>query len=158
MKPRIAPAYLETLFESGTHDALVELSTLLACSYAYKREETDCGLGSELFVLGEALLWLAQSARSGMGTYLESTSPDRQDSMLRTLEMHAPAEMAAAYSHAVGLWRKSGPLSEVDDWILDYEPRAYAWLTEHVRLHRAQIGRLVLMSEQPFAREQPNDA
>jgi hypothetical protein len=69
MKPRYSAAYLEGLFLSDEYQDMVQIWSLLCATERFSHSEVDYGLPELLFVFGEALLWHAQSWRSGAITY-----------------------------------------------------------------------------------------
>jgi hypothetical protein len=144
MKPRLSPSYLGNLFSSASYDALTELLALLEGCDAYDRERPDYGLSVSLFVFAESLLWFAQSTRSGMATYFEVASPERQELMAKALLEFAPPDFAATYSTGRICWMDPNSIAALDSWAEQNDDRNNDWLAALLQRDRKAFEAAVL--------------
>jgi hypothetical protein len=137
------PAYLDRLISSDGFEDLVQVSALLCATDRFSPDESDYGLPEPLFVFVEALLWFAQSSRSGAWTYYEATPTTRQEAMFRALEAIADRTLAHRYAEGMKSWRYAGAMRTLDDWIRNHDDEATTWLCGLVRSNRATIKELL---------------
>ncbi len=86
----------------------------------------------------EGLVWFAQSCHSGVRTYIEATSPDRQQAMYDALVKCGPKDFAERYQIGMQHWRDSDDIVQLDFWMKSNDDRASEWMRAVLRDHRAE--------------------
>jgi hypothetical protein len=141
---KVAPAYLDRIFDTADHDGLAWLSSMICASDAFGLKHPTYGLSTPLFLLVEGLLWSAQGARSGVRTYFEATPVERQRAMLGALEHQAaPEEVLDNYRFGMEVWRDPLRTADLDRWIDGNDETVARYLWALVRSHRPEIEALV---------------
>ena len=139
MKPQFTSAYLDSLFEPGNYENLIQITSLLTGSSAFDSSKSDFGLGDDLFALVESLGWFAQSVRSGSWTYFETTPSSRQARMLDVLRISGPPGFTAKYEYGMTHWRDAERLNDLDLWIDGADGANNNWLWALAALRRREI-------------------
>jgi hypothetical protein len=144
---KVAPAYLDNVFKTGDDDGLAWLSSMVCAADTFQPRHATYGLSQPLFVLVEGLLWFAQSVRSGVRTYFESTPVERQQAMLHALDREAaPESFSANYRFGTEAWQDPAKMSSLDDWIDRNDDANTKFLWGLARLHRSEIEALIAES------------
>jgi len=114
----ISSDYLQRLCTAREYEGLVWISGVLCGSSQFSLDDPAYGLPSAAFEVVERLAWFAQGTRSGSWTYFESTPPERQRYMLRTLKADA-SHPAFGEHYEIGMrdWRTPSSLGSMDKWL-----------------------------------------
>jgi hypothetical protein len=141
--PRYSDQYLDGLFDSSEYLDLVMLQGILATPPHFDSALSGYGLPTHFFAVVEGLAWFAQSCRSGVWTYFEATSPERQQAMYDALVKCGPKDFAERYQFGMHHWRDSGEIAPLDFWMKSNDDRASEWMRTVLREHRAEYKALI---------------
>ncbi len=136
---KYSTSYVDELLAKAGYADLVELSSVICSSTRFKADAPDYGLPEFAFVFVEALAWFAQAIRSGVWTYYEATTLERQAAMLGALRTIGPAKFAEAYESGCLHWRDEQSINVVDKWIEANEEVAANWLHSLARTNRQRM-------------------
>lgn len=139
MARKWALAYINELLVNDDYMALVDLSQCLCSSPDFRSDHTEYGLPQIAFVFIEGLQWVAQSIRSGVSTYFESTSIQRQLAMKSALQNVAPPSFAQWYGLGMSAMKDDVRMDAVDQWLIENEDILISWLRDFVRQHQALV-------------------
>jgi hypothetical protein len=141
---RVAPVYLDRIFDTAEYDGLTWLSSMICASEVFRPQHVTYGLPQPLFLLVEGLLWFAQSGRSGVRTYFEATPVDRQRAMLQALEhVAAPKDVLGNYQSGMEAWRDPFRTTNLDCWIDRNDEAITRYLWGLAKTHRPEIEALI---------------
>ena len=126
-----SPAYVDSVFHEASYTGLVWLSGAISNHETIRYGEPTYGLSDPLFVFVEGLNWFAQAVRSGVVTYFEATSPERQAAMYAGLQrMNAPTGFVKQYRMGMEHHDDAAAMARLDQWHdeNDEKNNAFLWL------------------------------
>jgi hypothetical protein len=115
MPRKYAESYIAGLIAGNEYGNLFDLSSAICSCPSFAPSKPDYGLPTPAFVYVESLLWFAQAIRSGVWTYYEATTLERQSVMNAALQEFAPDDFALHYAHGMRDWQDETKIDAVDN-------------------------------------------
>ena len=136
---RFTKKNIDQLLESSDYMTLVELQAIIfglpKCSHSLP----DYGLPIPAFVFVEALTWFAQANRSGVWTYFEATTIERQEAMLSALQLFGAPSFAEKYQFGIANWQDIKEMKTLDCWMAETDNICTVWLRELLTHHSQEL-------------------
>jgi len=110
---------------------------LLFIALGYDRQLSDSCL-----LFSSVLSWIS-ARRSGVWTYYEATSPDKQQDLLKKLTQHATLNfLAERYQYGMENWHTENALNDLEHWLDKNEKRIHQILVEILKDDEEALVRL----------------